>query len=55
MWVKGQLYNGTFKGIVSRDFLGLQMILVDKALVPSKGIRCMFWFFFRFSTFLVVF
>ena len=52
MWVKGQLYNGTFKGIVSRDFLGLQMILMDKALVLVKVSAACFGFFLGFQLFL---
>jgi len=37
------------KGIVSRDFVGLQMILMAKAQVTSMSAACLFFHKFTFS------
>jgi hypothetical protein len=44
--VQSSVYNactGNIKGIVSRDFKGLQMVSMDRAQVPNSPAACLFF------------
>jgi hypothetical protein len=43
-----------FKGTVSRDFGGLQMILMDRLEVPSSSAACLFFLNLRFHTVILI-
>ena len=39
---------------MSRDFGGLQMILMDRLEVPSSSAACLFFFYLRFHTVILI-
>ena len=52
LYLKLMKYTYLLKGTVSRDFGGLQMILIDRLEVPSSSAAC--FFFLRFHTVILI-